>query len=205
MIAAFMAERPRLDLRFSIGNRAEMIEALRNFDVEIALTGRPPADLPIEKIPIGEHPYVIIAAPDHRLARQAQLKKPDLAGQAFLMREQGSGTRSVFEAFMGDTMIRSVPMGMELGSNETIKQAVMAGLGIALLSAHTIAAEVADGRLSTLDVEGLPIFKQWFVVVRADRPLTPAAAAFREFARSTGQSFLPEIFDAHRSGRPPMP
>ena len=193
LIAAFMAERPRLDLRFSIGNRAEMIETLRNFDVEIALTGRPPVDLPIEKIAIGEHPYVIIAAPDHPLARKGPLSKADLADQAFLMREQGSGTRSVFETFMGDTMIRSVPMGMELGSNETIKQAVMAGLGIALLSAHTIAAEVADQRLATLEVEGLPIIKQWFVVSRADRPLTPAASAFREFARLNGSQFLPMI------------
>ena len=92
---------------------------------------------------------------DHRLAGAKGLTKADLAGEAFLFREIGSGTRSLFDGFIGDTAIKPVQMGMELGSNETIKQAVMAGLGIALISAHTIAAEVADGRLVCLDVEGL--------------------------------------------------
>jgi LysR family transcriptional regulator for metE and metH len=82
---------------------------------------------------------------------------------------------------------------MELGSNETIKQAVMAGLGIALISGHTIAAEIADGRLVALDVEGLPIVRQWFVLHRADRPLSPAARAFPDFARRRGGEFLPRV------------
>ena len=82
-------------------------------------------------------------------------------------------------------------MGMELGSNETIKQAVMAGLGIALISAHTIAAEVASGRLVCLDVEELPLLRRWYVVNRTDRALPPAARAFRDFAVSRGSSFLP--------------
>ena len=82
---------------------------------------------------------------------------------------------------------------MELGSNETIKQAVMAGLGIALMSAHTIAAEVADGRLVVLDVEGLPIVRQWFVLHRTDRPLSPAGRAFRDFAQARGGEYLPAL------------
>ena len=88
--------------------------------------------------------------------------------------------------------MRQAQPGIELGSNETIKQAVMAGLGVALISAHTIAAEVADGRLVMLDVEGLPIVRQWFVLHRADRPLSPAARAFQDFARRRGAEFLPK-------------
>ena len=121
------------------------------------------------------------------------LNRRDLAGEAFLFREQGSGTRSLFDDFIGDTLIRQVPMGMELGSNETIKQAVMAGLGIALISAHTIAAEVETGRLVCLDVEDLPILRRWFVTNRADRALSPAARAFRDFAVERGAGFLPAL------------
>jgi LysR family transcriptional regulator, low CO2-responsive transcriptional regulator len=83
-------------------------------------------------------------------------------------------------------------MRMELGSNETIKQAVMAGLGIALISAHTIAAEVADGRLVCLDVEGLPIVRRWFAINRTDRALLPTARALRDFAVADGARFLPD-------------
>ncbi len=193
LIAAFVGSRPKLDLRFQIGNRDAMIESLRSDEVEIALTGRPPRDLPVEKRSIGPHPYVLIAPPEHRLARVRRLGRADLVGEAFLFREIGSGTRSLFDDFIGDTTIRPAPIGMELGSNETIKQAVMAGLGIALISAHTIAAEVAGGRLVCLRVEGLPIVRQWFVVNRTDRALSPAARSFREFATERGSTFLPTL------------
>jgi LysR family transcriptional regulator, low CO2-responsive transcriptional regulator len=170
-----------------------MIESLRGDEVEIALTGRPPRDMAVEKFPLGPHPYVLIAPPEHRLAGARGLTRADLAGEAFLFREIGSGTRALFDDFIGDTTIRRVQIGMELGSNETIKQAVMAGLGIALISAHTIAAEVASGRIECLDVEDLPIRRQWFVVSRTDRALSPAARAFRDFATEHGSTYLPRI------------
>ena len=192
LIAAFVAEYPKLELKFLIGNRDETISLLRTHDADVALAGRPPADLAVEKAMIGPHPYVIIAPPTHRLAGKPGLKRDALAGEAFLFREAGSGTRSLFDYFLGDTLIRQAQPGIELGSNETIKQAVMAGLGVALLSAHTIAAELADGRLVTLDIEGLPIVRQWFVLHRADRPLSPAARAFQEFAKRRGAEFLPK-------------
>ncbi len=203
MIAAFVAARPNLDLRFLIGNRAETMEALRTLDVDIALAGRPPADLSVSKTSIGPHPYVMIAAPDHRLARAGRISRTELQGEVFLFREAGSGTRSLFEYFIGDTEIRRAKVGMELGSNETIKQAVMAGLGIALISAHTIAAEVADGRLVCLDVEGLPIVRQWYVLRRDDRPLSAAARAFLEFAEAHGAEYLPATVGPARAGRRP--
>ena len=192
LIAAFVGEYPKLELKFLIGNRDETISLLRSHDADVALAGRPPADLAVEKAMIGPHPYVIIAPPTHRLAGKPGLKRDALAGEAFLFREAGSGTRSLFDYFLGDTLIRQAQPGIELGSNETIKQAVMAGLGVALLSAHTIAAELADGRLVTLDIEGLPIVRQWFVLHRADRPLSPAARAFQEFAKRRGAEFLPK-------------
>jgi DNA-binding transcriptional LysR family regulator len=192
LIAAFVAEHPKLELKFLIGNRDGTMALLRAQEADVALAGRPPADIPVEKEPIGPHPYVIIAPPTHRLAGAKGLKREALAGEAFLFREAGSGTRSLFDYFLGDTLIRQAQPGIELGSNETIKQAVMAGLGVALISAHTIAAELGDGRLVTLDIEGLPIVRQWFVVHRADRPLSPAARAFQDFARRRGGEFLPK-------------
>jgi DNA-binding transcriptional LysR family regulator len=191
LIAAFVREHPKLELKFLIGNRDETMSLLRSQEADVALAGRPPADLPIVKALLGPHPYVIVAPPLHRLAGARGLMREALAGEAFLFREKGSGTRSLFDYWLGDLSVRQAQPGIELGSNETIKQAVMAGLGIALISAHTIAAEIADGRLVTLDVEGLPIVRQWFVVHRADRTLSPAARAFVEFAGRRGAEFLP--------------
>jgi len=191
LIAAFLRTRPRLDLRFLIGNRDATVESLRGGEIEVALAGRPPRDVPLETLPLGTHPYVLIAPPEHRFASAHALQREDLAGEAFLFREVGSGTRTLFEDFIGDTRIRTVQLGMELGSNETIKQAVMAGLG--LISAHTVAAEVETGRLICLDVVGLPILRRWYVVNRSDRALSPAARAFRDFAVQEGEQFLPRL------------
>jgi LysR family transcriptional regulator, low CO2-responsive transcriptional regulator len=193
LIAAFLATRPKVDLRFQIGNRDATVDSLRNGEIEIALAGRPPREMAVETFALGPHPYVLIAPPEHRFAGARGLIPADLAGEAFLFREIGSGTRSLFDDFIGDTSIKPVQMRMELGSNESIKQAVMAGIGIALISAHTIAAEVADGRLVCLDVKGLPILRRWYVVSRTDRALSPAASAFRDFAVSQGSRFLPLV------------
>jgi DNA-binding transcriptional LysR family regulator len=188
LIAGFVASRPKVDLRFLIGNRDATVESFRAGEIEVALSGRPPRDMPVETFAIGPHPYVLIAPPDHRLAGAKGLTKADLAGEAFLFREIGSGTRSLFDGFIGDTAIKPVQMRMELGSNETIKQAVMAGLGIALISAHTIVAEVVDGRLVCLDVEGHPIVRRWFVINRTDRALSPTARAFAISPSPKGQN-----------------
>ena len=188
-----------MDLRFQIGNRDATIELLRSGEVEIALSGRPPRDMAVETAQLGPHPYVLIAPPDHPLAGHTGLCRADLAGETFLIREPGSGTRSLFEAYMGETGYRPMKMGMEFGSNESIKQAVMAGLGIALLSAHTAAIEFETGRLVALDVEGLPILRQWYVITRTDRTLSPTARAFRDFAEREGKPLLPGTSRATRA------
>lgn len=193
LISAFTQEFPGVDFRLTIGNRDATMEALRRFEVDVALTGRPPNDIPTQRYPIGAHPYVLVAPPSHRLAGRAGLSKDLLAGETFLFREEGSGSRSLFDYFIGDIAVQRAQIGIELGSNETIKQAVMAGLGIALISAHTIAAEIADGRLVTLDVSGLPIVRHWYVLHRTDRDLSPTALAFRDFAQERCAHFLPRL------------
>ena len=188
-LAAFRKERPRIDLKLAVGNRAVTIAALCNFDLDLAVMGRPPDDIAVEAATIGDHPHVIIAPPDHPLAGR-RLALAALADQTFLMREAGSGTRALAQKLFAEAGFEP-RIGMEIHSNETIKQAVMAGLGIAFLSAHTTAAELADRRIVSLDIEGLPAMRQWFVVKHADKRLLPAAQALWRFLADQGATYLP--------------
>lgn len=190
-LGAFARAYPSVEVRLDVGNRAAIIAALDANMLDLALTGRPPEDLAVEKAVIGEHPHLIIARPDHPYAGR-RLAPSSLATETFLVREPGSGTRGLMERFFAEAAV-APRIGMEMGSNETIKQAVMAGLGIAFLSAHTVAAELGDKRLVALDVVGLPVVRQWFIVQLARRRLLPAAAALRQFLIEEGQKFLPVI------------
>ncbi|MFO1070746.1 MAG: LysR family transcriptional regulator [Geminicoccaceae bacterium] len=191
VLGAFKAEHPGVELRLLVGNRSDIIRALQGFDADLAVMGRPPQDFPIEQAAIGPHPHVIIARPDHPMAGGRTLALADLAGQSFLLREPGSGTRMLAEAVFGAAGVQP-RIDMEIGSNETIKQAVMAGLGIAFISAHTVAAEVQDGRLAVLPVAGLPVTRQWYVVKRAERRLLPAGRELWQFLATRAVRFLPD-------------
>ncbi len=189
-ISGFLKLNPKIDVRLFIGNRQDIGTALRGYELDIAIMGRPPVDLEVETHLIGDHPHVIIAPTAHRLARKSNIALTELAGETFLTREPGSGTRSLMEQLFGSAGIRPT-IGMEMGSNETIKQAVIAGLGIAFLSAHTVATELDERRLVILDVVGLPIVRQWFVVTRNDKVLLPPARAMLDFLKVEGPQFLP--------------
>jgi LysR family transcriptional regulator for metE and metH len=189
-IAAFAERHPDIELKLTIGNRGEIIQGLRDYSLDVAITGRPPPDLDLEKRLIGDHPHVIIAPPGHRLAGARQVTVRDLAGETFLIRELGSGTRILMESIFEAAGVAPT-IGMEIGSNETIKQAVMAGLGIAFISGHTVARELADGRLATLAVEGLPVIRQWYVVRRSDKVLLPPGQALMDFLGAEARHYLP--------------
>jgi LysR family transcriptional regulator, low CO2-responsive transcriptional regulator len=191
LMAAFMKEHPDIEMRLKIGNRAETIANLKNHDVDIAVMGRPARDVPVRASAFGDHPLVIVAAPDHPLAKARDISKERIARENFLIREPGSGTRISLEIFLGEIPGRLDDLGLEMDSNETIKQAVMAGLGIAFISAHTVAFEVEARRLVILDVAGMPIRRQWFAVMRADRAISPAMATFHDFLMRKGAMYLP--------------
>lgn len=193
LIAAFMKSHPHVEIKMSVGNRDAVVDVVSEYSVDLAIMGRPPRDFEVEAEPFGPHPLVVIAAPDHPLASRARVPKRALIGERFLIREEGSGTRSAFDSFFAGLAVEGLRPGMEIGSNETIKQAVMAGLGIALISGHAVAAEIEQGRLVTLDVPGLPIMRQWYVVRRNDRTLSTAAGAFYAFLREEGVNFLPSV------------
>lgn len=193
MIAAFMRDQPDVEVSLFVGNRAETIANLRDRRVDVALMGRPPHEFPVRSVLFGQHPFVIVAAPSHPLVGVKGTVKERIAAEPFLFREPGSGTRMALDVYLSELPGRLDDPGTEMGSNETIKQAVMAGLGIALISAHTIALEVELGRLAVLDVEGMPIRRQWFLVSRADHVLTPAMTAFEDFLEHNGKGFLPQV------------
>ena len=193
LIAAFSKESPRVDLSLSIGNRQETVKQLRDYALDVVLMGQPPTDFPVISQAVGAHPQVIIAPLDHPLVGRRGLEKTDLIGEHFILREEGSGTRNVFDFFFGDVTPGRPRIKFEIGSNETIKQAVIAGLGLSLISAHTIEAEVNAGHVAVLDVKGLPIIRQWFLVRRANWTPTPVGEAFWEFACAHAAGAMPNV------------
>jgi DNA-binding transcriptional LysR family regulator len=192
VLGAFARAHSGVELRITIGNRAEMIEGLQHYEIDIAVMGRPPEGLDFDVTVIGDHPHVIIAPPDHPLAHAGMIKPSQLAGETFLVREPGSGTRGLMERFFTESGL-APKIGMQIGSNETIKQAVIAGLGIAFISGHTIDSSLVTNSLAILPVEGLPIMRKWCIVHLRQRRLMPAVTAIRAFFIEEGGAYLPDL------------
>ncbi|WP_024506311.1 LysR family transcriptional regulator [Bradyrhizobium sp. ARR65] len=191
-IAAFSKRYPKIEIKLTIGNREEIRAAMHGYDLDFAVMGRPPADISVDVRQLGKNPHIIVARKGHWLEKDRGLNLTDLVHETFLTREQGSGTRILMEGLFQKSDLEPT-IGMEMSSNETIKQAVMAGLGIAFISAHTVANELVDERLVMLDVAGLPIVRQWYVIRRSDKVLLPPAQAMFDFMGSEGANYLPEV------------
>ena len=190
-IAAFSQRFPKVDVTLKIGNREDIRNALRGYELDIAVMGQPPPDLDVEMRLLGKHPQIIVAAADHHLAKRRSVAVSDLAGETFITRERGSGTRMLMEQFFQKNGL-TPKIGMEMDSNETIKQAVMAGLGIAFISQHTVFYELDERRLVTLRVKGLPVMRQWHAIRRADKIMLPPAQAMLDFLGKEGSRYLPK-------------
>jgi DNA-binding transcriptional LysR family regulator len=195
VLGDFLRAQPGIELRVLIGNRSEIIGALQRNEIDIAVMGRPPDELDVEAAVIGAHPHVIIAASDHPLARETHaglIPAARLADEAFVMREPGSGTRALAETFFAGAGL-SPRIAMQISSNESIKQAVIAGLGIAFISGHTIDPGPLAAGLTILPVEGLPIIRQWYIVHLRQRRLMPAARSVRDFFIAEVHRYVPSI------------
>jgi LysR family transcriptional regulator for metE and metH len=192
-----------MDISLTIVNRQDIRQALRSYALDFAIMGHPPPDIELDRHLIGDHPHVVIAPTGHRLANASGLSAVDLAHERFVSRKPGSGTRFLMEQFFENSNLEP-QIGMEMSSNETIKQAVIAGLGIAFISAHTVAVELKEGRMITLDITGLPIIRQWFVVRRKDKVLLPPAQEMLDFLVENGKQFLPQA-PLGRGGTDPGP
>ncbi len=172
---------PEIDVILKVGNRDKIIGDLKQGAIELAVMGRPPRSPANISYEIGPHPHVIIARPDHRLAQIDNISPADLLSETFISREIGSGTRILMMRYLDRVGEGMTYRQVEMGSNETIKQAVIAGLGIAMISQHTVTDELNAGRLVALNVPGLPIVRHWYLLHRTDLRMTPTLQTVRDF------------------------
>jgi DNA-binding transcriptional LysR family regulator len=189
LIAQFQKRYPGVRVSLSVNNREVIVRELERNDIDLAVMGTPPQRIETKAVPFADHPLVVIAPPVHPLAGSHRIQLRALGNETFLVREQGSGTRSSMERFFAEHGF--VPrIGNVMSSNETIKQAVMAGMGLAFISRHTIGLELEAGRLVELDVAGLPLMRRWYVVHRAGRFVSPATTAFVDFVVEAAPALL---------------
>jgi len=180
LLGTFSRRYPDVTVSLDVTNRETLLRQLSENTVDLVIMGQPPAELDVEAQVFMENPLVVVAPPDHPLARQKKISLARLQDETFLVRESGSGTRIAMERFFAERGMR-LKTGMEVGSNEAIKQSVQAGLGLGLLSHATLEQELKLKRLVVLDVADFPIERHWYVVHRKGKRLSAAAEAFKQF------------------------
>lgn len=180
LMALFREKHPDVRVSLNVVNRETLLQHLAENSIDLALMGQPPEGHDLEAQPFMDNPLVVIAAPTHPLADQRRIPLKRLAEESFVGREQGSGTRGAAEKFFAEHGL-SLVAAMEMNKNEAIKQAVEAGLGVGVVSLHTVQAELSARRLCVLDVQGFPLRRQWYLVQRQGKRLSPAAQAFVQF------------------------
>jgi len=200
LLAEFARTAPGVKLNLGVFNRQQLLQQLSDNLTDLAIMVRPPRELDTVNEPFAPHPYVIVARPDHPLARRKRVPVSALLSEPWLTRERGSDTWNSMEDGFG-AQLTKLNIAMEIRSTETIKQAVIAGMGISFLSAHTIGRELERGQLAVLDVVGFPLRLQWYVVHLRQKVLAPVAMAFRAFLLDRGEQLIGEV----TGGRAPIP
>ncbi len=197
LIAEFNARHPGVRISLQVGNREFVLSALADSRTDLAITGQPPNGVDAVAQNFKDNLLVVIASPRHPLAGQGQVSMARLAEEVLVMREPGSGTRAAVERHF-TALGLTVRAGCEFGTNEAIKQAVRAGLGVAVVSAQTIELELQTGCLAVLSVEGFPIVRQWYAVHRTQHRLSAAAHTFRDMLLALDPAGMPGL--AHKRG-----
>jgi DNA-binding transcriptional LysR family regulator len=201
LLAEFREKYPNIDIQLVTGNREQLIQILQDNEIDIAVMGRPPKELQTRAEPFAAHPHVFVSAPNHPLTLRGQLTVEDLRSYDFIVREQGSGTRTAMEKFFTDARVEP-KLKMQMNSNETLKQAVMAGLALGFVSLHTIGLELSHQKIAMLQVEGAPVVRAWNVVHTLSKVLSPAAESFRYFMLEHGEAYLANHFGHYLNLKP---
>lgn len=194
LLAEFVQQHEGVELEMSVHNRERLLQMLEANQIDLALmvgATRPPS---LQAQPFAPHPFVMVASPRHPLARARNIPMQTLRGERLLVRESGSDTWQSMREHLPDTLLADAPT-LEIRSTEAIKQAAMAGMGVAYLSAHAIAMEMHAGMLSILDVQGLPVIEQWQVVHHGGKQLDGVAGAFKAFLIDRGGELLTRLAD----------
>lgn len=190
LLGPFCAQYPGIDVSLEVVNRDRLLERLARNQDDLYVMGVPPEGLDIECEPFLENPLVVLAPARHPLARRRRIPLAELANEAFILRERGSGTRLTVERLFQEHSL-TLRVRMELGSNEAIKQAVAGGLGLAILSLSTLGHDVGHKEIRILDVEGFPIRRYWYVVRPRGKQLSVVARTFLGFLRNNVQLLAP--------------
>ncbi|MFV0303455.1 MAG: LysR family transcriptional regulator [Paracoccus sp. (in: a-proteobacteria)] len=191
LVLALREQAPEIEISLRVGNRQQVIADLDQGMTELAVMGRPPREPRVEAVPLGPHPHGIILPPGHRLAASDGFDPSMLMEETFLAREPGSGTRDLMMRYFDRLGEGIEPHLISMDSNETIKQAVMAGMGIALLSLHTCNEELQSGRLVALRGLGLPLMRQWYLVRPASAKPDAATLRVARAIEDLAGSYLP--------------
>jgi DNA-binding transcriptional LysR family regulator len=200
LLAEFRRGRPQLKIRLAVKNRELVVRDLHENSIDLVVMGAAPAGLDTISVPFAKNPLAIIAAPEHPLANRRRVRLAQLSGETFLIREPGSGTRTAMERAFAAQNFRAADT-VEIGSNETIKQAVMANMGVSFLSLHTAGLELATGRLSVISVVNMPVMREWCVIHRERKRLSPAAAAFKQYLIDEGAQVIERAMRYGRAAR----
>lgn len=193
MLVQFKKEYPNVQIKVAVKNREELIELLRDGEVDIAIMGKPPKHINANAEAFASHPHAFIISPLHSLAGKPNLPPHILNQVDVISREQGSGTRYIMEKYIAEQGL-ALKMSMEMSGNETIKQAVMANLGVSLVSLHTVGREITNNQIAILDIKDTPIIRTWYSVTPNNRDTTQATEAFRQFIVSKGEGILNSMF-----------
>lgn len=186
LLGEFAKLYPGVDVSLRVTNKEQVLASIADNLDDLYFLGQPPEDIDVVATPIMDNPIVVLAAPDHPLAHRKKIPLDRIAAEPWLMREQGSGTRNAIERRFAEQEITIRPR-LELGSNEAIKQAILAGLGISALSRHTLTLN-QPGQFAVLDVEGFPILRHWYAVYPAGRQLSVVARAFLDYLLGRGDA-----------------
>jgi DNA-binding transcriptional LysR family regulator len=194
LLAEFTRRHQGVKINLAVRNREELLHQMADNLTDLGVMVRPPDDGDMVSVPFAPHPYVIVGPPEHPLARRRRITVAQLMREPFVVREHGSDTWHAMQKAFGRRLAK-LNVAMEITSTETIKQAVMAGMGVSFLSAHTIGLELKVGSLSVLDVVGFPLLLEWYVVHRYDKRLPPVALAFKNFLEDDGAALIARITD----------
>jgi LysR family transcriptional regulator, low CO2-responsive transcriptional regulator len=189
LLVEFARRHSGVTLNFGVCNREELLDQLAANRTDLAIMVRPPLDMDTVNEPFAPHPYVIVAAPGHSLVGKRRIPVSRLAREPFVVREKGSDTWASMEQAFG-AHLDELNIAMEIKSTETIKQAVIAGMGVSFLSAHTVSRELKAGSLAVLDVQGFPLMLNWYVVHLKAKRLPPVALAFKSFLLQDGAALI---------------
>jgi LysR family transcriptional regulator, low CO2-responsive transcriptional regulator len=192
LLGTFRRKHPEIELALHITNQEGVLARLARNQDDLYFTGRPPSDLDIELRPILDNPLVVIAPSNHPLAGKTNIALKELATEPFIFREAGSGTRAVVEHFLAENRV-TVDVVIELSSNEAIKQAIAGGLGLSVLSQHSLDLETQNGLLTILNVEGFPIQRHWYVIYPTGKQLSVAAQTFLDFSIAEGKQIIEQF------------